>query len=414
MIILINSFSFKELGLSEKLIHDNDILIISHSRQEPSFPFLSSKTVFLKEMSENTIQEYFVGLNLTGKDVLFIANAEEKIILAGLLNEQYSACKSYFQAMSFIDKYLMRILLNSVIPQPKFKAINSKADVMIYLKEDVGKTHILKPRAQSSANGLYILSSKKNINDLPENLNGYILEEFVDYDIMLTSDGIAYDGQIHTFSVHEYGEKLTESLRKKNYATVSTSRFYNTDKKVIELIYDCTQKVLNKLMVCNYPIPFHLEWFYNITTGELTFCEGAARFGGAEIPKLIECTFDINVKELYWKLLLDNNPTGTRENKRIYEPKYYATTFLSYRVDGVVKRLPEEHSIEWLEKYTCYVKIGEQLKKSNTAVENIFNAVFKYLDYRDIAKGIEKCMHLLKEDVVINEFNSIEEENLCE
>lgn len=410
MIIVINSFSFKELGMPDNLIKNSDVLIISPYRVKASFPDIAGKVIFLREWSDSYILDYFLETNLIKENLLFIANGEEKIALAGLLNEQYSENRGYFQAMSFIDKYLMRVMLRSVIQQPEFVSINSKQEMITYLMKSTKNEYILKPRAQSSANGLYIVQSKKEIDVLPDNLNGYILEEFVEYDIMLTSDGIAQSDKIHTFVVHEYGDKLTESITKGSFATVSTCHFYATNPEIIEKVYDNTKRVLNKLKICDYPIPFHFEWFYNVKTRELTFCEGAARFGGAEIPKLIECAFDVNVKELYWNELLGGNLNDIKEKKTISKPKCYGTTFLSYRVEGIVKKLPDEQSVEWLDKYSCYVKKGDQIKKSTTAVENIFNAVFTCENYKDISKGIDKCVRLLTDEVDIRGNKAIREE----
>ncbi|RDX01322.1 ATP-grasp domain-containing protein [Listeria kieliensis] len=412
MFILINSFSFKELGLSEHLIETSNILIISPSRVKISFPMISDKVIFMEEWSDDYLQQQCLKLNLVEKSSLFIANGEEKIVLAGLLNAQSGISESYFQAMSFIDKYLMRTLLTGVVQQPKFIKINTKKEVKNYFTENTAQQYILKPRAQSSANGLYIVSSSQEIDMLPENLNGYILEKFVDYDIMLTSDGIAQDGKIHTFAVHEYGEKLTESIVKCHYATVSTSHFYTTNPEVIEKVFKNTEKVLDKLMVYGHPIPFHMEWFYNNETGELTFCEGASRFGGAEIPKLIECAFDLNIKNLYWSMLLNKNINETERAGIIRIPRSYGATFLSYRREGVIEKLPKQQSTEWFDKYSCYVKVGDKVKTSSTATENIFIAVFKCKKSENISKGIEKCVRLLKDEVGIQKTETIQEEKV--
>ncbi len=401
MIVVINSFSFLESGLSEEVISKNDITILSPSKVKSTFPFLTEKTIFLDHFTHEKILEACQKFKKTSLGTQFVANGEENIPLVGLLNEKKGVSSDFLQSICFTDKYYMRTALVGKVSQPKFYLVNSSREASAVFQSQP-TSYILKPRSQSSAIGIHIVSTLEEINCLSNNLNNYIMEEFVDYDIMLTSDGIAAGGKPLAFFVHEYGEKITESIKNSKYATVSTSHLYVKNLEIIDELLSLTAEVLDNLDTSPYPIPYHFEWFYNSITQELVFCEGASRFGGAEIPKLIQSAFEIDIKSLYWDLLFDSNALSSRQN--IYEatyPSYYATAFLSYRYPGSVKKLPEFHSTEWFEKYTCYVKLGDTIKQAENAVENIFNAVFKVEDYDETPKKIQQCLDLLENEVII-------------
>ncbi|MBC1474394.1 hypothetical protein HB852_07165 [Listeria grandensis] len=400
MIVIINSFSFLEMGLSEELIKKNKIKIVSPERVKLTFPLIQDKNLFLEDFTHDNIMTICQSLERNLDIDLFVANGEENIPIAGLLNEKLGLSSSFMQSIAFTDKYIMRTLVGNKVKQPNFIAVDNIDNIIDYFQSKEPHTYILKPRSQSSAIGIHVVSTLEEIRELPETLNNYIMEDFVNYNTMLTSDGIASRGKPIIFSVHEYGEKITESMMHSRYATVSTSHLYATSHSVIDDLLAQTSLVLEVLSTSEYPVPYHFEWFYNSTSHDLFFCEGATRFGGAEIPKLIDCAFDIDIKQCYWDMLLNESNLST---KVVVEPNYYATAFLSYRRRGIVKKLPTRKSTEWLEKYTCYVKQGDRLKEPKNAVENIFNAVFKVKNHEDTGEKIKKCVDMLETEVSIVE-----------
>lgn len=186
------------------------------------------------------------------------------------------------------DKKRMRQQVEGHVNQPR----------LLNPQESLPSNFMVKVRNGSAAKGVSRLTS------LPEGFDTsqQLLEEVFEHDYMFTCDGLAIDGTIRYFFSHEYLGTVLDSREK--YCTVIRTNSRYADLDFIQRLQRETQKVLEALGTERVH-PFHAEFFYNSKTDELAFCEVGKRFGGGNIPLLIETAFDVDILKRYWELQLE-------------------------------------------------------------------------------------------------------------
>lgn len=316
----IYKYSPKTIGLTPQ---DNLKVIVPRSKVEEylKLGFNKISIIHLKNLTFYSLISFFrTEQKLELIEEIFTLD-ESLMSDIGLLSSIFtSGIKGTESKLFFKDKYYMRSILNGIVKQPR---IFEEWDIT-----QLPKQGIIKPRRSEAGKGVFIYNTKdalqKDLRFLTKDTDQVLIEELVDYEVMLSCDGIVSNGKLIYAFVHEYIGKITE-ISEKNINIKRTASYYWKNPKVINAIIQNSQKVVDYLGDKNDTYPIHFEWFYSEKKNELIFCEGACRFGGARIPFLIEDAFGLNILSKYWEVKFNKNI----ENKKVFFPKNIASSFLA-------------------------------------------------------------------------------------
>ncbi|WP_283688075.1 carboxylate--amine ligase, partial [Streptococcus dysgalactiae] len=297
--------------------------------------------------------------------------SEEYIDWAGFLNDHFveKNTKSVSNLM-FKDKFYMRSFLKDIVAQPYFRLLESESDLKMFWENSCTNTAIIKPRRGAACTGIKKIN-KETILDDSYFGDHFMVEEFVGLKNMITCDGYAIGNSIKRFFVHDNVKLLLESLNSTNgYYLLRTSRFYS-DTDLIRLIFFECEKVIKEFSVSDELTPFHFEWFVDPYKGQVVLCEVGKRFGGGDIPDLINDVYDINILKEYWQIMSSsNNIENIDYNETVKIPEKIAATFALYKQTGYVKILPDANELPWAESVYFTINIGDYIKASENIVEN--------------------------------------------
>lgn len=376
--IILNPYGFSYLDFPPEIFERKDWSVITNHKNKASYPLeLLHRIIFTDDFSKDSLLKICKNnFESSHRKLLFIPFSEETIQVSGFLNDYFDGVGiDYSHSLNFSDKYYMRTSLLNKINQPFFSKINSIQEISWFLEKYKNfSTYVLKPRNSSSAKDIKVFKEYKELNEAIDYEN-YIIENFVDYDTMLTTDGVYSNGNLLDFNIHEYGEKITDSLVHSNHATVN-STCHSIDNELYNCLKDCTHSVLNLLSSNNYSFPYHIEWFYSYENKKVTFCEGTARFGGAFIPELVKISQNKNMKHILWNNLFnifrDNIPETFYLNK-------IACSFLGYRKSGKLVHIPHMklNDLHWIHDSHTFVKINNKYHSTKNAIENSFFCTFE-------------------------------------
>ena len=222
---------------------------------------------------------------------------------AGFLNDYFKKKNSSYLVNSlFQDKYLMRSVLFEIVPQPMFRLIETQKDIELFWKNTAGDKSIIKPRFGAACVGIKKYSRGEQIPEKFIN-SQYIIEEYVDLQKMLTCDGYSQGSNIIRFThmnmKNYYWEQLELVMNSQSERIVSMKKY-----PLFTKIFSECSKVLKEFVNDYSIIPFHFEWFFDENKGEFVFCEVGKRFGGGDIPNLIQRSFGVNILKNFGEMSL--------------------------------------------------------------------------------------------------------------
>ncbi|MCP1275765.1 ATP-grasp domain-containing protein [Leuconostoc citreum] len=402
-----NIIVFRHPALENYLPKENldQITIITPAKFEETYKIFYSeysikpKIYFLEDWRLPAMITVLNEINLTYKIEKISTLAEEDIEEVALLREFYTKQSSQLLTdLLFRDKYYMRSFLQNIVRQPKFRLIEKNEDIELFKKQSSSDEFILKRR--NLAGGSHVKKVHRNSEITPEITfldlysGDYLIEEFVDLPQMVTADGYAVSGNISRFFSHEYNEHLLESFEHE-YLLLRTSHLYHSKNDYINKIKKQSQKVLNIFLRNKDNIsPFHFEWFINEETEEVVFNEVGRRFGGGNIPQLIQIAFGIDILNEYW--LHENsidNSNCTVIPKNI--PDQIAASFMPYKKHGKIIELPSNDLFDWTVKTRMLSKIGDTNTQDVEIVTDIpFMSSFSASDETDLNIKIKRLIQL--------------------
>ncbi|HGY9747195.1 TPA: acetyl-CoA carboxylase biotin carboxylase subunit family protein [Streptococcus pneumoniae] len=323
--------------------------------------------------------------------------SEEDMDIVGFLNDHFVEKNTHSVSnLLFKDKYFMRSFLVGVVNQPYFRLLESENDLRVFWNNCKSSAAILKPRNEAGSNGIKKVYPNEKIDSVYFEKN-YIIEEYIDIDNMITCDGYSIGSEIKRFYVHEYEELLFNTLSSSGYYLVRTSSLYNDSEKIeyIEKALEECRKVLNVFSINSEITPFHFEWFLELSTGKIVFCEVGKRFGGGDIPQLIEDSHGVDVIKEYWDIL--TNSQGLKKinfSKVISRPANISATFALYRKQGKVIEVPDEKELAWAKKVYIFIKPNTYYKVSENVVENSMLVQFNCKNSCEFEKRLDELKHI--------------------
>lgn len=360
---------------------------------------IKPKIYFLEDWRLPSMIQILNEINLTADINKISTLAEEDIEEVALLREFYTKQSSQLLTdLLFRDKYYMRSFLQNIVSQPNFRLLEQPEDINVFKKVSSANFFIVKRR--NLAGGSHVKKINRESNISPENTfidlysGEYLIEEFVDLPQMVTADGYAVAGIIFRFFSHEYNEHLLESFGHE-YLLLRTSHLYNKRYDYIEKIKFQSQKVLNIFLRNKGNVtPFHFEWFVNEETDEIVFNEVGRRFGGGNIPQLIQIAFGVDVLNEYWQY--ENTIDNTNKKVLLKEfPNQIAASFMPYKKHGKITELPSIDLFDWTVKTRILSSVGDINDQNVEIVTDIpFMSSFAAIDESDLSTKIGHLVQL--------------------
>lgn len=396
MIILIHEFGYKSVkSFVDEINAKENFVAIIHDYKKDTFPSDIS-TISLKQFSaENIVNEVenIVNNSVNSTKIGCVTFDENLVALCGLLNDKIinvnKRCTTAKTACILTDKLMMRSFLSGKVREPSFCEYTGIDNAKIFLKKFENGI-VLKPRSLYSEKGQYYINSEEDFNKVPTNLNNYLMEEKINYDYMCTSDGI-YGSEGMFISIHQYEDKITDLADDIAPLTAKTADMYKTNLSLLNDIKLSTKKILNSVANKSEIIPFHIEWFVNKKNHSLVFCEGAARFGGVNIPELIMTEYGVDIKELYAKSLIGADIP--KEKNILHSAISFSPRLKAKKVSKASLSFPN-----WIKFKKIYVHTGDDLSKNNDWMSNqAYTVTFQYTSKIDLLK---------KETLLLNNLDS--------
>lgn len=402
MIILIHEFGYQSVKTFVETIRKNENLkVIIHTYKKKTFPSYID-TIELDDFSIENIVEAVenISKNISNENVGCVTFDENLVELCGILNDRNSRsnkkCLSAVTSYLLTDKLLMRSFLGNIVPEPNFSEYTGKENAKKFLKTNLNGI-VLKPRALYSSRGQYYVNKESDLNHIPISLNNYLMEEKVNYTSMYTSDGLYTNGNIFV-TIHQYGEKISDSEKNTAPLKVKTADLYEKDPKLIKKIEKMAKNILINVSTNAEVIPFHFEWFVDTKKRTIKFCEGAARFGGAYIPELIMAEYNVDVKQMYAKLLTSSTDAiilGNLKLRNRLTSISFSPRFSSLNQKKLINNMLDFPN--WILFKKSYLDNRKVIiTEENWMTIQAYTVVFNYSSQLDLEKKEKILLNLLK------------------
>ncbi|CAM2746635.1 biotin carboxylase [Fructilactobacillus fructivorans] len=369
----------------------DNILVLAPRHQQKNYQECDvNNVVFFDNISFKSMDEFFQKQKASGIKIDDIITLDEQAMdWVGTLKEMFTT-KNGLSNLLFKDKYFMRTTLMNTVKEPHFECINTENVNQINFKNG-----LVKPRRSDSARGISHFHNQIDFKKL-SNQSGYfdaesfLAEEFVDYDTMFAVDGYT-DLQGHEqFFANEYSSKISD-YGKADFLAVHTSSLYNeTNLSHIKRLFNLSKRVLKKIATPGEVIPFHFEWFYNQKKDEFIFGEVGKRFGGVQIPELINKSFGINVLKEYWQLL-NGKANEINFQNQIVRPSQCSTSYIQMQKNHKVMTKTLAHLFKNQFFYKQYIPLNTPAKSASSVDDAFFLTQFTS---QDVNESDQYCRQL--------------------
>lgn len=271
-----------------------------------------------------------------------------------------------------------------------YACINTKDDLILFLKANEVFPKIIKPRKGLSSINVFRIDSLDQISSLGINIfdGNYIIEDYCKFDMWIL-DGIIKNNEL-----------LYDFIAYKPYSSLEFASS-NSDKFAHITTIDCPsdfcfnyKELLNKILKLaglqnGY---LHLEMFLN-DSGQPIVCEFGWRFAGNYIPQNHSIAFDFDIYNTFLDIIL--------ENKREYEKlngKCCVADMYFPKKTGIIENIPS---------------LDELLKFPNVINGNIFQKIgdisIKKRKYNDFSGWLQLTGNSIEElilsmEVIYNYF----------
>lgn len=311
-----------------------------------------------------------------------LALSERNLLVAGKIRD-YCNCAgmSYDEVLKYRNKcYMKKILYDNGIKVPIFSKITSNEIAQNLFKKY--KKVVIKPIFGMGSTNTYLIDSKEKLeialNEIASKNSDYEIyeiEEFIEGD-MYHLDSYIKNNQIQFCGIFKYLEKTIDYSASGYNASVMED-----DQNIITLLNNFNQKVLNAFGLENGVA--HHEIFLN--NNEVTFCEIAARPGGAGIVPAIEEVYSVNLFEASICMQLEQkNP--------IVKPKELFSGFvIFYPKEGIIKDITPSDIFnkDWIPLFRIYGKVGDNLINVKHSADMLASFIITGKSKRDLMNKVE-------------------------
>lgn len=226
-------------------------------------------------------------LHSTEDDILRLAQVRQRHGIAGLHEAD---------ALVFRDKYHMKVAATAAVRTPEFLAPGTH-DAAVEFAERVGWPVVVKPRLGFGSRGVTVVRDASALaRHLGDRSLGEVLVEAYVPGLVYHVDGFMQAGEVLLAVPSRY---LNNCLSFADGEALGSVQLDDHDPLAVELTR-FAERVVAALPATD-ATPFHLEVFRHEETGELYFCEIAARIGGGHIYETLTRATGRNPVEFWFR-----------------------------------------------------------------------------------------------------------------
>ncbi|MBB2942689.1 hypothetical protein FB565_002402 [Actinoplanes lutulentus] len=223
----------------------------------------------------------------TEDDILRIARVRDRHGIAGL---------SYDDALVFRDKHRMKVAAEAGVRTPRFLAPGTPAEAVAFAAS-AGWPVVVKPRLSFGSRGVEVVADEAGLLRLiaERGLDDMLVESYVP-GLVYHVDGLMSDGRVLVAVPSRY---VNDCLSFTDGSSLGSVQL-DADDPLAAALTDFTERAV-AVMPATGPTPFHLEVFRHEQSGELYFCEIAARLGGGHIYETLTLAIGRDPVELWFR-----------------------------------------------------------------------------------------------------------------
>lgn len=115
------------------------------------------------------------------------------------------------------------------------------------------------------------------------------------------------------------------------------------------------------------------------------------RFGGGDIPDLIEEAYNIDILKEYWQIMASkDNSQKISFGEKIAVPQKISATYAAYVQSGLVDSVPSLDDLKWASRFYIGLKIGDIVQKSDNIIDNSMIVRFTSENEDDFCKKFKE------------------------
>ncbi|WP_137791883.1 ATP-grasp domain-containing protein [Bacillus sp. E(2018)] len=363
-ILIINRFSSNKLNYAELLKPTNQQLLLI-TGQHGFDRNLYDHIEVIDHLDETSINKITTQLITRYKIQYVIALSELDLIVASKIREKLNIVGQGIEsAIAFRDKIVMKDLAKKIVDVPDYKRIESKDDIVTFIKKN-GYPIVIKPVDGAGSSNTHIIYNEDQLEELisSTDLKGYEIERFID-GVMYKVDGLIHKDSIILSWPSKY---INDCLSFKDGKQATYIQLHSSHPLYNRLNTYCEQ--LLKYLPTPNSTTFHAEIIHT-PDNRLVLCEIASRTGGGGVAEVSELIYGLNITEEWIKGQVDL----PIKKPIVNDEKLYGVVLIPPK-EKLLVSLPERPKIEWVVNYIPEGKIGQVYTKARNSVYYIIMVI---------------------------------------
>lgn len=371
--------------LSEWLaeVADRVVLITSTSSAEeytPSFP----EVIAVDDYSgTDEVIDHLDELCRTREVARIVYGTEDDILRLARIRTRYGIAGMHeAQALPFRDKALMKDIVRAAVPTPGY-LVPSGPDEAAGFAAKAGWPVVVKPRFGYGSRGVVVVASEAVLRAeiAARPADDVMVEEFLPGEVYHI-DGFMCDGKVLVALPSRY---LNGCLAFHDGEPLGSFQV-DADDPVAVACESLVPTVVAALPPTELT-PFHLEIFVHATTGELYFCEIAARLGGAHVYETLTPAIGVNPVRMWFR-----NQVGLVEEPEFRRSTHrYGWLLIPPRV-GTLEAIDDLPLPEGVVHYRTNVQPPHTFDGAHASTDAVVSFVVTGESGRHVEQNLRSCI----------------------
>lgn len=309
----------------------------------------------------------------TEDDILRIARVRDRYDIPGLTEAD---------ALTFRDKHRMKVAAAAGVRTPDFLAPESAGDAVAFA-DRAGWPVVVKPRLSFGSRGVEIVTDAAALHRLIDErgLDDLLVEEYVPGRVFHV-DGFMSGGKVLVAVPSRYVNDCLSFTDGSSLGSVQLD-----DGPLADRLRRFTEQCVAVLPATG-PTPFHLEVFQHERTGELYFCEIAARLGGGHIYETLTAALGRNPVELWFRDQA-GLPMGDAGFTRA--PERYGFLLVPPRA-GTLEEIKDIPLPAGVVRYSAPDDLPRAFPAATASTDTVISFVVSGADATEVEAAIDACV----------------------
>ena len=309
----------------------------------------------------------------TEDDILRLARVRTRYGIAGMRETQ---------ALPYRDKALMKDAVSAAVLTPGY-LLPAGPDEAVAFAAKLGWPVIVKPRLGYGSRGVVVVTSEARLRAevAMRPVDDVLIEEFVPGDVYHV-DGFMRDGKVLVAVISRY---LNGCLAYQSGEPLGSVQVDADDPAA------GTSQSFAAAAVAALPptelTPFHLEIFAHATTGELYFCEIAARLGGAHVYETLTPAIGVDPVRLWFR-----NQVGLVEQPQFHRSRHRYGWLLIPPQVGTLETIADLPLPEGVVLYRTNVKPPQTFDGAHASTDAVVSFVVMGESSQHVEHRVRSCI----------------------